>query len=384
MDIIKRFFKPSKQSYFLFGPRGTGKTLWLKQEYPDAIYLNLLEWDVYRQLLARPEELISIVESNLNRTQEFIIDEVQKVPELLDAVHFLLNKYPDIQFMLTGSSVRKLKQKGVNLLAGRAILKKMHPYIASELQERFDLEKAVQLGMLPLVWEAKDPELTLKTYIEYYIKEEVHAEGLVRNLSDFARFTEIICFSQGSPLNMSNIATECQISLATTRGYISILEDMMLAFLLPVFTKRAKRALVKHPKFYYFDCGVYYSQRPKGFLDSPSEMAGFALETLVAQHFRAWIDYSNGNFKLYYWQTHTKLEVDFVLYGETGLYAFEIKNTQNPKASMLHGLKAFKEDYPIAKTYLLYGGTQRLKIGDVLCLPIDQFLKDLVPNIIPD
>lgn len=384
MSTIKRFFEPSKQSYFLFGPRGTGKTHWLKREYPHAIYLNLLEWDLYRRFLARPEELISVVESNLNKTQAFIIDEVQKVPELLDSVHFLLNKYPDIQFMLTGSSVRKLKMKGVNLLAGRAVLKKMHPYLASELKERFDLEKAVRLGMVPLVWEAKDPELTLKTYIQYYIKEEVHAEGLVRDLSDFARFTEIICLSQGSPLNMSNIATECQISLATTKGYISILEDMLLAYLLPVFTKRAKRVLVKHPKFYYFDCGVYHSLRPKGFLDSPSEMSGFALETLVAQHLRAWIDYSNGNFELFYWQTHTKIEVDFVLYGETNLYAFGIKNTQNPTASMLHGLKAFKEDYPTAKTYLLHRGNQRLKIGDVLCLPIDQFLKDLIPNHIPD
>ncbi len=384
MDDVKRFFKPSKQSYFLFGPRGTGKTYWLQEEYPEALYLNLLEWDLYRRFLARPEELISVVESSLNKTQIFIIDEVQKVPELLDCVHLLLNKYRDIQFILTGSSVRKLKAKGVNLLGGRAVLKKMHPYLAAELKDRFDLEKAVRLGMLPLVWEAKDPALTLETYIQYYIKEEVHAEGLVRNLSDFARFTEIICLSQGSPLNMSNIATECQISLAATKGYISILEDMLLAHLLPVFTKRAKRALVKHPKFYYFDCGVYHSLRPKGFLDSPSEVSGFALETLVAQHLRAWIDYSKGNFKLFYWQTHTKIEVDFVLYGETGLYAFEIKNTQNPTASMLHGLKAFKEDYPIAKTYLLHRGNQRLKIGDVLCLPIDQFLRELMPDNIPD
>lgn len=384
MEMVERFFQPSEQSYFLFGPRGTGKTLWLEEEYTNAVYLNLLEWDLYRRFLARPEELIAVVESNLNKTKTFIIDEVQKIPELLDSVHFLMNKNLDIQFILTGSSVRKLKMKGVNLLAGRAVLKKMHPYMASELKDRFDLEKAVRLGLLPLVWEAKDPELTLRTYIQYYIKEEVHAEGLVRDLSDFARFTEIICFSQGSPLNMSNIASECQISLAATKGYIAILEDMLLAYLLPVFTKRAKRALVKHPKFYYFDCGVYHSLRPKGFLDSPSEMAGFALETLMAQNLRAWIDYSKGDFQLFYWQTHTKIEVDFVLYGETGLYAFEIKNTQNPTAAMLHGLKAFKEDYPTAKTYLLHRGNQRLKIGDVLCLPIDQFLKELTPNNIPD
>lgn len=212
----------------------------------------------------------------------------------------------------------------------------------------------------------------------------MHAEGLVRNLSDFSRFTEMICLSQGSPLNMSNIATECQISLAATKGYIAILEDMLLAYLLPVFNKRAKRVLVKHPKFYYFDCGVYNAMRPKGFLDSPSEISGFALETLVAQHLRAWIDYGDSHYELFYWQTHSKLEVDFVLYGEEHLYAFEIKNTQNPKASMLHSLKAFKEDYPIAKTYLLHRGRQRLKIGDVLCLPVDQFLRELVPNRIPD
>ncbi|OAI50650.1 hypothetical protein AYO37_00930 [Opitutia bacterium SCGC AG-212-L18] len=273
--------------------------------------------------------------------------------------------------------------KGVNLLGGRAIFNKMHPYLAAELKDRFELEKALRLGMLPLVWEAKDPESTLKSYIQYYIKEEVNAEGLVRNLSDFARFTEIICLSQGSPLNMSNIASECQITLATTKGYISILEDMLLAHLLPVFTKRAKRKLTSHPKFYYFDCGVYNALRPRGFLDSPSEISGFALATLVAQHLQAWIDNSDGNFKLFYWQTHTKIEVDFVLYGEQGFCAFEIKNTQNPTTAMLHGLKAFKEDYPEAQLYFLYRGTQRLKMGDVLCIPIDQFLKELVPNKIP-
>ena len=312
-----------------------------------------------------------------------VIDEVQKVPALLDVVHQLIEQREDLQFILTGSSARKLKRTGIDLLAGRAILKSMHPFMAAEMGEMFDLEKALQLGLVPLIVAADDPEVTLGAYAALYLREEVQMEGLVRSIDGFGRFLEAISFSHGQVLNVSDVARECQVGRKSVEGYIEILEDLLLSFRLPVFTRRARRQLIGHPKFFLFDAGVFRSLRPSGPLDRPAEIDGAALEGLVAQHLRAWNAYGKDRHSLYYWRTRAGNEVDFVVYGPDGLWALEVKNARNIRSKDLSGLRAFVKDYPEARAGLLYRGEERLEIDGILCLPCGEFLSGLVPGRFP-
>lgn len=380
MKDIERFFEGTANNYFLLGPRGTGKTYWLYENYPAALRIDLLSAETYRLLKGNPELLEDWIINEYQ--QHIVIDEIQKIPELLDTVHLLIEKWSNKQFILTGSSARKLRRSGVNLLGGRASNMTMHPYMGSELGSLFALEKALQIGMLPLVWAAREPLVMLKGYAALYLKEEVKEEGIVRSIGDFSRFLEAISFSQGSPMNVSNIARECQVPRKTAEGYIHILEDLLLSFRLEVFSKRAQRELKSSPKFYYFDAGVYRSIRPKGPFDSPNEMDGVTLETLVAQHLRAWCDYSRKEHKLYYWQTKSGLEVDFIIYGETGIYAIEVKNTKQISSSDLRGLREFQKDYPEAQLLYLYRGKYLQKEDNVLCIPCELFLSELKPDVI--
>lgn len=380
MGIVTRFFQPVQKSFFLFGPRGTGKSTLIKSIYTDAMIIDLLEPDLYREYQAHPERLKTRVLAN-QQTKTFVIDEVQKVPELLSVVHQLIETNKNWQFILTGSSARKLKRSGVDLLAGRAQLKHLHPFMASEIPETFNLEKNLKLGMLPLVVESPEPQSDLKTYIALYMKEEVQMEGLVRKVEQFSRFLEIISFSQASQLNYSNIARECHISPKTVENYVQILQDLLLCFSVPIFTKRAQRLLSNHPKFYFFDSGVYQSIRPLGPLDNPEEIGGHALETLVAQHLRAWLDYSSKEGSLYFWRTKSGLEIDFVIYGEIGFYAIEVKRSTSISPKNLRGLQEFKKDYPECVAILLYGGKEKILKNDILCVPITDFLLHLKPNL---
>jgi uncharacterized protein len=255
--------------------------------------------------------------------------------------------------------------------------------MAAELGDRFHLDEALRLGMLPMVLGARDPAEILRAYNGLYLREEVQMEGLVRNVGSFARFLEAISFSQGAVLNLANVARESQVNHKTVEGYLEILEDLLLAFRVPVFTRRAKRELAVHPKFYFFDTGVFRANCPAGPLDSPAEIDGAALEGLVAQHLRAWCDYSDGDHRLFYWQTRSKAEVDFVVYGGSDFHALEVKNTSQVWPQDLRGLKSFGEDYPEGRRWLLYRGRERLLIDDILCLPCDEFLRNLTPNHFP-
>lgn len=305
------------------------------------------------------------------------MDEIQKIPEVLSVIHSLIEEKKGIQFILTGSSARKLKQSGVDLLAGRALYFRMHPFTASELGNAFNLEKALEIGLLPLVYFKDDPREVLRAYLGLYIKEEILAEGLVRNIGNFSRFLEAASFSHGSILNTSNIARECGVERKTVEGYLSVLEDLLLSFTLPVFSKKAKRELVAHRKFYFFDAGVFSQIRPKGPLDSPQDMYGPLLEGLVAQHLRAYIDSVKKDCSLSYWRTRSGVEVDFILYGENTFKAIEVKNSAKINDVDLRGLKSFKEDYPMCETIFLYRGKERLKKGEILCMPIEEFLREL-------
>ncbi len=380
MTSVSRFFKPSPGSFFLFGPRGTGKSTWLKKHFCDAVCLDLLDRETYRIYAARPERLRDLVEAQ-PEPKHIVLDEVQKIPELLDVVHQQMEDHPQHRFILTGSSARKLKRSGVDLLAGRAVETTMHPFMAAELGDVFDLDTALQRGLVPVVCSATVPSKTLAAYVGLYLEQEVKAEAMVRDVGSFARFLEAISFSHASVLNLTEVARECQVNRNTVQGYVEVLEDLLLAFRVPVFSRRARRLLVAHPKFFFFDAGVFRSVRPSGPLDSPSEMAGPALEGLVAQHLRAWIAYGNmDRTEIYYWRTKSGTEVDFVVYGESAFFAVEVKNSQNVYRRDVKSLMAFKDDYPEAQVVLLYRGKERLMVDGVLCVPCAQFLMQLVPG----
>ncbi len=363
-------------SYFLFGPRGTGKSLWLKHRYPQAVFIDLLMPDTRRQLEARPERLREIVEG-AGKNRIFIIDEIQKVPEILSLVHLLLEENKQRQFILTGSSSRKLKREGVDLLAGRATLRSFHPFLLSELGDEYPAEEALQTGLIPLVIDSPRPGEVLRSYIDLYLKEEIQQEGLVRNIGAFSRVLETLSFSHASVLNQSEVAREAEVERKTVSGYIEIIEQMMLSRRLPVFSKRAKRQLIKHEKFYFFDAGVFRELRPKGPLDRTAEIDGLALEGLVMQHLHAWADYSRRDCRIYYWRTKSGTEVDFVLYGQNTFAAIEVKNSRQVHSKGLKGLKAFTEDYPEAQPLLLYRGKETLKIDGIMCIPWQSFLENL-------
>ncbi len=381
--LIPRCFKPPEQHFFLFGPRGTGKSTFLNAAYPEAYYIDLLHPETLRRYQARPELIIEQVRGN-PLVPVIIVDEVQKVPELLDAVHMLIEEKQGQQFILTGSSARKLKRSGTDLLAGRALLKYMHPFLLHEGKGYFNFDFALEWGMLPLVALSGSPLETLETYVALYIREEVQYEGFVRNIGNFLRFLEAISFSHASLLNISNVARECEVERKVVENYISILEDILLATRLKVFSKRAQRAVVSHPKFYLFDVGVFKTLRPKGPLDSPQEIDGVALEGLVYQHLRAWNSYQKNPFEIYFWRSRGGVEVDFILYGQQGIYAFEVKNAARIRPADLKPLIEFKKDYPISNTVLLYRGKERLLRKDILCIPCENFLANLDPEKLLD
>ncbi|MEK7525957.1 MAG: ATP-binding protein [Patescibacteria group bacterium] len=373
--MITRLLKPvTSQSFFLFGPRGTGKTTWVKFNYPNSIYLDLLDSSLFTRLLADPSRLTSYIPPG--NKEYVVLDEVQRVPELLNEVHRLIES-EKIKFILTGSSARKLRSKGHNLLAGRALTYFMHPLTALELRTSFNLKHAIQFGLLPSATKEADPSKYLSSYVATYLEQEISQEGLTRNLSAFSRFLETASFSQGSIINMSAIARDSSVERKVVENYFSILQDLLIGYKLPPFTKRAKRRLMSQPKFYFFDTGVYRSIRPAGPLDAPEEIGGIALETLFFQNLLA-INQSLGlNYDLYYYRTATGIEVDFIAYGEKGIIAFEVKHSSKFSESMLKGLKHFLQDYPKSKAYLLYMGDKVLYQDNITVLPIKNALETL-------
>lgn len=365
----------NKKSYLLFGPRGTGKTTYLRENFSSSLYINLLDKSIYLDLLKRPDRLEALV---LPGVEHVIIDEVQKIPEILDVVHKLIEERK-INFILTGSSARKLRRSNANLLAGRAINAKMFPLTISELGEDFDLIKALEFGFLPTIYD-KSKEVTPKeyllSYVDTYLREEVTAEGLTKDLSGFVRFLEVASFSQGETVNLSEIAREAAVSRKTVENYFTILEDLLIGSFLPVFTKKAKRKLITHQKFYYFDVGVFQSLRPKGILDNVDNLVGASFESIFYQEVSAINHYKDLGHSLYFWRSITGTEVDFVLYSKDRLIAVEVKASKSINRKDFKGLKEFKKDYPMAELFYLYNGPREEIYGDVQVVPFQEFLKN--------
>src|SRR3990167_4493491 len=377
MKEFKRLLKlplTGKSSIFLFGPRGTGKTSWIKENLSDSIYIDLLDFNMYSVLSANPARLSNMIPQDYK--DWIVIDEIQRVPELLNEVHRLIES-KKFRFLLTGSSARSLRRQGVNLLAGRALRYNMHPLVIQEIGKDFDLAHILKFGLLPTAVLHENPDKYLESYVQTYVREEVLQEGLTRSIGSFTRFLEVASFSQGSILNFSEIARELSLNRQLVTGYFDILDDLLISSRINPFTLRAKRKTVMHQKFYFFDAGVFQFLRPRGPLDIISEIDGATLETLFYQSLQAINDYYDLGYKIYFWRTAAGQEVDFVLYGPNGLHAFEIKHSSKITPKAFKGLRAFKEDYPEAKLKLIYLGDHKEYHGDIEVVPLEVALKEL-------
>ena len=333
-----------EDSFFLWGPRQTGKTTLLKQCYPDARWLDLLKADEFGRYAANPERLREEIEvDGLPPGGQVVIDEVQKVPALLDEVHWLIENR-GVQFALCGSSARKVRRGAANLLGGRAARFELLGLTAAELGAEFDLTKLLNHGYLPRMYEAKRPTRRLDAYVANYLKEEVAAEGLVRSLPAFAGFLNAAALSDGEIVNFSNIAADCAVSGRTARGYFEILEDTLLGRWLPAYRKRPKRRLVAAPKFYFSDVGVVNRLARRGVLEAGSELYGKAFENWVFHELSAYLAYREQDDALAYWRLAGGTEVDFVV-GDMRL-AVEAKASTNIVGRHLKGLRSLAKDNP--------------------------------------
>ena len=347
--------------------------------HPDALVIDLREAEIFYRYLANPNLLKELV-SDLPEGHTIVIDEIQKIPDLLSIVHLLIEKKRKWKFILTGSSSRKLRRQGVDLMAGRALNMTLHPFMAAELQDEFDLEEALMFGLLPMRFSTSKPWSKLKSYITLYMEEELKTEGIVRNLEPFARFLSVMSLSHGCIINVTNIAQECFVKRPTVVSWLSVLQELLLSYTLPIFEQRAKRELSSHPKFYFFDTGIYRALRPQFIKDPAEELDGPGLEGLVLQHLMAWRDYTEQDHSISFWRTRSGVEVDFIVLGALGFWAIEVKNSKTIRPADIRSLRSFQEDYPEVRTLFLYRGKDRLIKNNVLCIPIEDFLKMLLPN----
>ena len=368
------FTPPEEHTYFLFGPRGTGKSRFVEDFYKNGLFFDLLDARIFNELVADSSRLSLKIPEGF--ADWVVIDEVQKIPALLDEVHRLIEKR-GLRFVLTGSSARRLRRKNVNLLAGRALTYRLYPLTARELGGDFDLGRSLKYGHLPAACTTRSPNMFLKSYVKTYLQEEIQQEGLTRNLPAFSRFMEAASFSQGSPLNISAIARDCAVNRKIVENYFSILRDTLLSYEIPAFTRRAKRDLMTSVKFYFFDVGVFRSLRPAGPYDADSETGGVALETLVLQEIAARNEYGNYDYGIYYWRTRQGLEVDFILYGERGFKAIEVKHSARVRREDFKGLRQFKKEHPEAELLFVYSGVRRYHEGGIEIVPAEMFLKGI-------
>ena len=373
--MLKRFLTiPELQddSVFLWGARQTGKSTLLKSLFPRARYYDLLLPDAYSRLQRKPELLIQELDQ-ANPDDLVIIDEVQMLPQLLNAVHWLIVNR-NLRFLLCGSSARKLKRLGANMLGGRAAKRQLYPLVSSEIPD-FDIVKAVNNGMLPRHYLINVPWNRLEGYIGNYLQQEIEAEALTRNLNSFSRFLEAAALTNGEMVNYNNIATDCGISANTVKGYFEILQDTMVGYMLPAFGKAQKRRIIKAPKFYFFDVGIvnYLCNRRK--MEPGSVDFGHALEHLIFQEMTAYLSYAHQRKGLSYWRTTSGYEVDLV-YGDAEV-AIEIKSTKEVQSRHLKGLKAFCEEHPTARAIIISLDVACRTMNQVEVWPVSQFLKAL-------
>jgi len=323
------------KSVFLFGPRQCGKSWLIDHTLSDFHLLDLLSTDTFLRLSQHPELLEQIGSDG----KPIVIDEIQKLPGLLDEVHRLIERR-GFRFLLTGSSARKLRKRGVNLLGGRARVKRLHPFSASELQEKFDLNRAVNYGMLPPVWQSTEPEEELADYIEEYLRQEIIAEAATRNLPAFSRFLEIAALANGEQIDYAAISRDAQVPRSTVQEYFRILKETLLADEVPVWRRGLRRKTVETAKFYLFDSGVARRLSRRRVTEPETSEYGHLFETLVHHELRSYLDVRTRDGEISYWRTPAGVEVDFVV----GDVAIEVKSSKCVGRSDCSGLRAIAEE----------------------------------------
>ena len=332
------------ETFFLWGPRQAGKSTLLRQSYPDAHWVDLLQSEVFRRYLEHPEYLRQeLAAATAAGGRQVIIDEIQKVPPLLDEVHWLIENR-GLHFGLCGSSARKVRRGAANLLGGRAVRYELHGLTAGELGTAFDLSRMLNHGYLPRIYQAARPRRLLDAYVADYLREEVAAEGLVRNLPAFSGFLDAAALSDGEMVNFSNVARECGVSSPTAKAYFEILVDTLLGRWLSAYRRRRKRRLIGAPKFYFADVGVVNRLTRRGELTPGAQLYGKAFENWVHHELSACIEYQEWDLELTYWRLPSGIEVDFVL-GDMEV-AIEAKASARITRDHLRGLRTLVEEHP--------------------------------------
>lgn len=372
LERIFQIYKELDGSIFLFGGRQTGKTTLLRQQFPDTTFFDLLDTNVRRRLQQRPVLLYETLKDKPMGTL-VIIDEIPEVPELLNEVHRLIVER-QLVFILCGSSARKLKRKGHNTLGGRALPVYLYPLVSAEIPD-FDIDRAVNNGTIPPHYLARNPWRLLAAYIDVYLKEEIKEEALVRNLDAFQRFLEVAAFTDGEIINNNNIAQECGVHATTVSSYFDILEDTLIGYRIPAYTKVMKRRLVQAPRFYYFDVGVTNYLLHRKELIRGSADYGHAFEHLVVQELVAYMHYRHCEEKLSYWRTYTGVEVDIIV-GDARI-AIEIKSTEEVQNRHIKNLKAFAEEHPDSKLMIVSLDVFTRQMGNIECIYVMDFFHRL-------
>lgn len=359
-----------KKSCFLFGPRQTGKTWLIKNRLSRYRYFNLLDTKTYIQLSYSPRILQELI---TQKDKIVIIDEIQRLPVLLNEVQLIIEE-KNIHFLMTGSSSRKLKRKGTNLLGGRARIRNLHPLIFTELENHFELSRALNTGLLPSIYFSDEPDEDLESYIGTYLQEEIAAEALVRNIPAFSRFLTISALSNSQIINYTNIANDSQVPSSTIQEYFQILRDTLIGNDLPVWKKSLKRKPVSTSKFYFFDIGITrYLQKRRGLSPGTAEY-GEAFETYIHHELKSYLDYTK-NGDLYYWRSRNGQEVDFIINDTT---AIEVKSKSVITPKDFKGLRALKEEELIKHFLIVHTGQdERITEDGISILPYDIFIKHL-------
>ncbi|MXX94362.1 MAG: ATP-binding protein [Gammaproteobacteria bacterium] len=357
-------------SLFLLGPRMTGKTTLIRETLSDALVFDLLSANDFLFLNSNPSGLEESIPTHIDTV---VIDEIQKAPQLLDQVHRLI-EMRSIRFVLTGSSARKLRRGGVNLLGGRAGKINLHPLLARELTNEFNLNKALRYGTLPIVYLSPEPRQALRNYVGTYLQEEIAAGGIVRNLPSFARFLDIAAHSNATIVNFANIASDAQVPRTTVQDYFELLKDTLIAIEVPAWRQSNIRKPIVRSKFYFFDIGV--AQAIQSTSIRPREhRAGFAFETWLLNELQGWIDYNIRDEKIYFWKSQSGFEVDFILGNHT---AIEIKAKPHVGQRDLRSLRALKEEKVFQNYVCIYIGERSLEQSDgIEILPYAVFLEQL-------
>ena len=360
------------EGMFLFGGRQTGKSTLLKERFPKAVYIDLLKSDLRNRFKQHPEEFR---ESLLRYPPEtlVIVDEIQKVPDLLDEVHSLMVSN-GLWFILSGSSARKIKKSGANKLGGRAIPETLFPLVSAEIPD-FDLGRAVQNGMIPRHYMVADARKRLQAYIDLYLSEEIAEEAAVQNLDDFVRFMEVAAISDGEIMNYENVASDCGVSANTVKAYYKILVDTLLGFEVPAYRKVIKRKLYKASRFYYFDVGIANYLTGRHHLSDKTPEYGHAFEHLIMQEIVAYLGYTDSEEPLSYWHTYDNHEVDAVI-GDARV-AIEIKSTDHVDHDDKKGLTEFAKEHPGTKQILVSRDRISRRSGDVDLYYVTDFFKAL-------